>query len=231
MKNKIFWGLFVCIISSLSLFNHSIRDYISNIFFTEPTQEPTIFLPAETGDEEPLILNAKYNTTDFLTAEWTDLIPENELFLLLNPPAYLNEIEDGSVEDSMSKNNEKSVNSIDETVSDYEKALSSTNTIAILDGVRIRIPGFIVPLEVDEQQRVISFFVVPYFGACIHLPPPPPNQMIYVDITQGVKLDNISDPVWVAGELKTSVIENEMATAAYVMHIEAINSYEEVDDE
>jgi hypothetical protein len=106
-----------------------------------------------------------------------------------------------------------------------------TNTIAMLDGVRIRIPGFIVPLEVDEQQRVTRFFVVPYFGACIHLPPPPPNQMIYVDVAKGVKIETISDPVWVSGELTTSIIENDMATAAYVMHIEAIASYEEVWDE
>jgi hypothetical protein len=231
MKNKVFWGLFVCIVTSLSFFNHSISQYGSNVFFTEPTQTPTTLLPTKQADDEPLILNAEHNITGLLTAEWTDLIPEDELFLLLNPPAYLNEIDDGSLEDSMSKNNERPTNFIDETVSDYEKALSSTNTIAMLDGVRIRIPGFIVPLEVDEQQRVTRFFVVPYFGACIHLPPPPPNQMIYVDVAKGVKLETISDPVWVSGELTTSIIENDMATAAYVMHIEAIASYEEVWDE
>jgi hypothetical protein len=113
-------------------------------------------------------------------------------------------------------------------VSDYEQALSSTNTITLLDGVRIRIPGFVVPLEVDEQQRVTRFFLVPYFGACIHLPPPPPNQMIYVDVKQGVKIENISDPVWVSGELTTTLVENDMATAAYSLNIEAIAAYEEI---
>jgi hypothetical protein len=228
MKSKIFLGLLVCVLSSLTLFNDSIGQYVNNIFFTALVQRSTTLLPTEQKITAPLIFNAEHNLTDLLTAEWTDLIPEDELFQLLNPPAYLDQIDDGSVEDSMSKNNEIQTNYEDETVSDYEQALSSTNTITLLDGVRIRIPGFVVPLEVDEQQRVTRFFLVPYFGACIHLPPPPPNQMIYVDVKQGVKIENISDPVWVSGELTTTLVENDMATAAYSLNIEAIAAYEEI---
>jgi hypothetical protein len=216
------------VLSSLTLFNDSIGQYVNNIFFTALVQRSTTLLPTEQKITAPLIFNAEHNLTDLLTAEWTDLIPEDELFQLLNPPAYLDQIDDGSVEDSMSKNNEIQTNYEDETVSDYEQALSSTNTITLLDGVRIRIPGFVVPLEVDEQQRVTRFFLVPYFGACIHLPPPPPNQMIYVDVKQGVKIENISDPVWVSGELTTTLVENDMATAAYSLNIEAIAAYEEI---
>jgi len=223
-----FLGLLVCVLSSLTLFNDSIGQYVNNIFFTALVQRSTTLLPTEQKITAPLIFNAEHNLTDLLTAEWTDLIPEDELFQLLNPPAYLDQIDDGSVEDSMSKNNEIQTNYEDETVSDYEQALSSTNTITLLDGVRIRIPGFVVPLEVDEQQRVTRFFLVPYFGACIHLPPPPPNQMIYVDVKQGVKIENISDPVWVSGELTTTLVENDMATAAYSLNIEAIAAYEEI---
>ena len=225
-----FLGLLVCVLSSLTLFNDSIRQYVNNIFFTALIQRSTTLLPTEQKITDPLIFDAEHNLTDLLTAEWTDLIPEDELFQLLNPPAYLDQIDDGSVEDSMSKNNEIQTNYEDETVSDYEQALSSTNTITLLDGVRIRIPGFVVPLEVNEQQRVTRFFLVPYFGACIHLPPPPPppNQMIYVDVKQGIKIENISDPVWVSGELTTTLVENDMATAAYSLNIEAIAAYEEI---
>jgi hypothetical protein len=158
MKSKIFLGLLVCVLSSLTLFNDSIGQYVNNIFFTALVQRSTTLLPTEQKITAPLIFNAEHNLTDLLTAEWTDLIPEDELFQLLNPPAYLDQIDDGSVEDSMSKNNEIQTNYEDETVSDYEQALSSTNTITLLDGVRIRIPGFVVPLEVDEQQRVTRFF-------------------------------------------------------------------------
>src|SRR5690606_18432104 len=48
-----------------------------------------------------------------------------------------------------------------------------------LNGVEVRIPGFMVPLE-DTETRVTEFLLVPYFGACIHTPPPPPNQMVHV---------------------------------------------------
>jgi hypothetical protein len=52
--------------------------------------------------------------------------------------------------------------------------------------------------------------------------------MIYVDVKQGVKIENISDPVWVSGELTTTLVENDMATAAYSLNIEAIAAYEEI---
>ena len=67
------------------------------------------------------------------------------------------------------------------------------DTLDLSDGIRcservrldlndkdVRIPGFIVPLEYKESEIVTRFLLVPYFGACIHEPPPPPNQTIYV---------------------------------------------------
>jgi hypothetical protein len=49
-----------------------------------------------------------------------------------------------------------------------------------LDGQNIRLPGYIVPLEVSEEGRTTEFLLVPYFGACIHVPPPPSNQIVHV---------------------------------------------------
>ena len=49
-----------------------------------------------------------------------------------------------------------------------------------LDGQNIRLPGYIVPLEVNEEGRTTDFLLVPYFGACIHTPPPPANQIVLV---------------------------------------------------
>jgi hypothetical protein len=51
--------------------------------------------------------------------------------------------------------------------------------LAALDGKKVVIAAFIVPLE-DDMQRADEFLLVPYFGACVHTPPPPPNQMVYV---------------------------------------------------
>ncbi|OHC44405.1 MAG: hypothetical protein A3J25_09630, partial [Pseudomonadales bacterium RIFCSPLOWO2_02_FULL_63_210] len=49
-----------------------------------------------------------------------------------------------------------------------------------LDGQAVKLPGYIVPLDVTDEGRVTEFLLVPYFGACIHVPPPPSNQIVHV---------------------------------------------------
>jgi hypothetical protein len=71
-----------------------------------------------------------------------------------------------------------------------------------LNGKEVKIPGFIVPLE-DYEEEGAEFLLVPYFGACVHTPPPPPNQMVYVRMQGGKKLKfGWWDPVWMEGTLK-----------------------------
>ncbi|MCG8536704.1 MAG: DUF3299 domain-containing protein [Pseudomonadales bacterium] len=96
-----------------------------------------------------------------------------------------------------------------------------------MNGKPIRIPGFIVPLEFNDDQTITQFFLVPFFGACIHVPPPPPNQIIYVNYPQGFKLDVLYNPIWVSGVLKTSLVENNMAVAAYSMEMHYQELYKE----
>jgi uncharacterized protein len=77
-----------------------------------------------------------------------------------------------------------------------------------VDGKRVRIPGFMVPLE-DGADGVDEFLLVPYFGACIHTPPPPPNQIVYVRMERGKRVRvNLWDPIWMEGELRVSEIES-----------------------
>jgi len=170
-----------------------------------------------------------HELSNLLTAEWVDLIPEDELLILLNPPEYLAEIDDGSFEDKILDKIKNTHQGELSELSSYEQALVSSNTIQALDGVNIRIPGFVVPLEINEQQVITRFFVVPYFGACIHLPPPAPNQMIHIEIKQGIHLETIYEPIWVSGKLSTTLIADEMATSAYSMEIYVIESYDERD--
>ena len=89
----------------------------------------------------------------------------------------------------------------------------------------VRIPGFIVPLEYDEQT-VTSFLLVPYFGACIHEPPPPPNQTVYAIYEPGHEMDAMWQPVWVEGKIYTTRVEGELATASYSINAEKIELYE-----
>ena len=70
-----------------------------------------------------------------------------------------------------------------------------------LDGQRIRIPGYLLPLKFTEA-RVTEFLLVPWVGACIHTPPPPPNQMVHVAVPDGVEHRNRFAPVWIEGEIR-----------------------------
>jgi len=171
----------------------------------------------------PQVLSATDNI-DYKTIEWTDLMPQEDLDALLNPPEYLNEIADGSLEDQISSQLEGAM-SVDD--SRYQQALSSAQIKPEFNNQKVKIPAFIVPLEYDEKQKVIEFFLVPYFGACIHVPPPPPNQIIFAAYKEGMSLEALYDAFWISGTLKTSLTENETATSAYSIVIDDIQLYSE----
>jgi hypothetical protein len=69
-----------------------------------------------------------------------------------------------------------------------------------LDGKRVRIGGYVVPLDF-EAATIKEFLLVPFVGACIHVPPPPPNQIIYVKTAKGFDVAGSFDPVYVTGTL------------------------------
>jgi hypothetical protein len=94
-----------------------------------------------------------------------------------------------------------------------------------LEGKAVRIPGFIVPLELDAQGKVTEFFLVPYFGACIHVPPPPPNQMLYVTLAKGIQLDSMYAAYWVTGKISTKTKQTRLGAAAYSMAASNLEEY------
>ena len=162
--------------------------------------------------------------SDYKTIEWEQLIPKDELEILMNPPAYIWEIEDGSEEDQLSSSLQSSP--VEEKQDLYQQALVSTNVIDEFDQQKIRMPGFIVPLEFNEDSVVTTFFLVPFFGACTHEPPPPPNQIIYSEYEPGKKIDNIYDPVWITGVIHTKTQTNDLATSAYSMVVDSVLPYQ-----
>lgn len=86
-----------------------------------------------------------------------------------------------------------------------------------LDGQIVQVPGFVVPLE-DTARIVGEFLLVPYAGACIHTPPPPPNQMVHVRMTEGRMAEvSLSVPVWVRGRLRISKSFSPYGEVAYMM--------------
>ena len=91
----------------------------------------------------------------------------------------------------------------------------STDTLKKLEGKLVRIPGFVVPLD-DFQEEGAEFLLVPYYGACVHTPPPPPNQIVMVEMggKKAVKL-NLFDAVWMSGRLKIASVESPYGTVGY----------------
>ena len=95
-----------------------------------------------------------------------------------------------------------------------------------LNGARVRLPGFVVPLERGKDGLIDEFFLVPYFGACIHVPPPPPNQIVYVKMRSGAGLKSIEDAQWVTGILHTAVKTSALGAAAYTLDGEILEPYQ-----
>ena len=94
-----------------------------------------------------------------------------------------------------------------------------------LNGKVVKIPGFVVPLEGDNETTS-EFLLVPYFGACIHVPPPPANQIVYVKFSEAVPIDNLYDAVWVTGILTTVGWEGDLATVGYSLAGTSVSPYD-----
>jgi hypothetical protein len=95
-----------------------------------------------------------------------------------------------------------------------------------LDGERVKLPGFVVPLDTDGQKTG-EFLLVPYYGACIHVPPPPANQTVYVQTEKGQEYPGeLFDTVWVTGTLKVESSSSDLAEAGYRLEATRIDPYE-----
>jgi uncharacterized protein len=141
------------------------------------------------------------------TLEWTDLIPENARADFASGPStashgYLGEGGPAAVQQSL-----------------------NAPVNPELEGKQVKIPGFIVPLDVAKDGTVSEFFLVPYFGACIHVPPPPPNQIVYVTASKGIALDSIYEAYWITGTMKMQNKSTRLGAAAYSLTADKVEVY------
>ncbi len=97
-----------------------------------------------------------------------------------------------------------------------------TPVVQELNGKRVRIGGYVVPLDFDAT-KVTEFLLVPFVGACIHVPPPPANQIIYVKSAQGITLKGEFDPVYVTGTISTEGQFTGLAETGYSIVAEAVD--------
>lgn len=143
-----------------------------------------------------------------ITINWDDLLPEGELERIqqLYDSAY----------STMEMNH-------------FGGQMPQIGTFSVeeaLIGQTVRMPGFILPLDYQPGGEIDEFLLVPYFGACIHTPPPPPNQIVYVTLDEPIRVDRLWDPIWATGELTSDRHINELGDAAYTMRLTAYEPYE-----
>ncbi|KXI30086.1 DUF3299 domain-containing protein [Paraglaciecola hydrolytica] len=144
-----------------------------------------------------LLSSASINATEPLELFWEDMVPKN----YITPEAQVSH--DGSM---------------------VQQSLDAP-VVQSLNGKLVKIPGFVVPLEGDNELTS-EFLLVPYFGACIHVPPPPPNQIVYVKFSSGVPISNLYDAVWVTGTLSTASWQGDLATVGYSLTGISLSQYD-----
>ena len=95
-----------------------------------------------------------------------------------------------------------------------------------LDGQKVRLPGYLVPLE-GQAGEWKEFLLVPYFGACIHSPPPPANQIVHVKAAVPAKGLRSMDTVWITGTMRTERRDTDMGVSGYTVDGAVVEKYVE----
>jgi len=166
-----------------------------------PATKPAIGAPL------PPPLQAPVDEAKVMELEWQDLLPEEDRKEYnAGPPAATHDYLSG--ESGLAA-----------------QQVMNFNVNTKLDQKQVKLPGFIVPLELDDNGKVTEFFLVPYFGACIHVPPPPANQMVYVTLKEGVQLDSMYAAFWVIGKMSARGKSTRLGAAAYGIAATRLEEY------
>lgn len=207
-----------------------------------------------------LLLNLGASAAEFREISWDDLVPaaaefddpftrldEDTLFELSLAVQIRDEIEaDRKVSDETMANYKRRVEDLKEQGVDIDGLIAIRDKVAEervaktylanneLDGKPVRIPGYLLPLEFTGD-KVIQFLLVPYVGACIHTPPPPPNQIVFVTTETGYTTDGgLYAPIWVDGIMKTrqsksnlSLVDGSASVpSSYTLEASSVQPYE-----
>lgn len=180
---------------------------------------------AETGTTQPAKQanqpfdpwEKRLNADGLLVLEWEDLIPgdfnPDTLFQTVSAKYGIQELDDN---DPRAR----------EVMAEIRQIWNHAPVVESLHGRRVRMPGLVVPLEGDGKQ-MSEFLLVPYYGACIHVPPPPSNQVVYVKTgAKKAQVERMFDAVWVTGKLLTEHHPTDIGSTSYTLEAEKVEPYE-----
>jgi hypothetical protein len=149
----------------------------------------------------------------YRNADWEELVPKD-----WDPIKKFRDANFGAMKDSDPR--------AMEMLRQMRETWDNAPTNHALDNQPIRIPGYVVPID-ETKSGMREFLLVPYFGACIHTPPPPANQIIDVKLRQPSKDVRMMDPIWVSGRLTTLRSSTNMGASGYSMEGVSVEPYVE----
>ncbi len=182
----------------------------------------------------------QHRTTDPLAHLPREVIDEVEwfIYLRLNLPKEMTEEEEEYYDEMFEALPQLKENGIDidKIIASRKVKESSINTD--LNGKYVSLPGYALPLEVTDD-KVSEFLLVPFVGACIHVPPPPPNQIVH-GTTKGIieyDMEELFKPIRITGTLTAKSISKELFLGdgtddidiGYIMEVEKIEEYQHPD--
>lgn len=143
---------------------------------------------------------------------WDDLLPKN-----WDPMAPFKGLNLRRLRD----NDPKAIEALEKMKAAWANAPAELS----LNGKQIRLAGFVIPLE-RKGDAVFELLLVPYFGACIHVPPPPANQIVHVVLKKSVKNMNTMDAFWISGTLNLQRGDSSMGIYGYRMTADRLEPYQ-----
>ncbi len=161
---------------------------------------------------------SRAETEVYKTIDWNDLMPDpwvKEMTKDMAAMSKLSYLQDSSDEAT-------------KAMSAIRKKLDEAPIVKTQVNKKVRIPGYAVPLDADRSDKR-EFLLVPYFGACIHTPPPPANQIVLVRPTAQSKIKKMPesmDVLWVEGELKEGRVSTGQGVSGYLLEAVSVAPYE-----
>ncbi len=181
--------------------------------FAQPKEGLPTNAPALGGTKAQPKAAPEAKASPYKTITWDDLVPKD-----WDPMKEFKGMDMSMLQDGDPRANQM--------MKKLREVWDNAPTNPALVGQTVRIPGFVVPLE-ETKDGLKEFLLVPYFGACIHSPPPPANQIIHVLPRSVAKDVKAMDPVWITGTLATLKTDSYMGAASYRVEATSVERYVE----
>jgi hypothetical protein len=176
------------------------------------TQEVTPEMSPLQQTESTAVQNVK-NDGEVVELQWDDLVPK-----------------DWVIDDLIEEYNATGITDDDPRaqalLEKIKEALNKAPVVEEYDGKQVRLPGFVVPLEMNATS-IRELLLVPYFGACVHVPPPPANQTVYVVTQEDAPYKGeLYDTVWVTGTMRVERLSSQLGDTGYSIDATRIEPFQ-----